>query len=131
MIWQYIGYGIHDRDWIYNFGKYVTCNKHQTLQTSKIGQLNVKTCILKTCIFVCDFLSINSTFYTLNILFSYIRYICLQAIFKRASLNANFDRPNLNLSFVLSKKCEVKFLLIAKGYNPITKEGGYLNISFV
>ena len=60
----------------------------------KREKLDIKTCILKTCIFVDDFLSINSTFYTLNILFSYICCICLQAIFKRASPNANLNRSN-------------------------------------
>ena len=62
----------------------------------KRKKLDVKIFILKTCIFVCDFLSINSIFYTLNILFSYIYSICLQAIFKRASPNTNFDRLNSN-----------------------------------
>ena len=59
-----------------------------SIKPSKIPKqkkLDVKIYTLKPCIFVCDFFNINSTLYTLNILFSYICSICLQAIFKRAS----------------------------------------------
>jgi len=99
VIWQQIDYGIHDRNMIYKFEKNMGhVSNIKPYRIPKWEKLKMKTGILKTCMFVCDFLSINSTFYTLNILFSYICSICLQAIFKRASPNINLDHPNSNLS---------------------------------